>query len=90
MLDEANLMKGEVKALCRILTKMEKDRNDGLGVKVVQTIVKTLKSGDIKGAKKMCHEKSEDLLMYPDIRRVIHDLIEPIGYWNLETGMLDN
>ena len=90
MLDESNLHKGEVKALCRILTAMEKGRNDGAGVRAVKDIVKTLKGGDVKCAKKLCHEKSEDLLLYPDIRRVIHDLIEPIGYWDLETGMLTN
>jgi len=90
MLNESNLQRGELKSLAKILLKMQENRNDGAGVDCVRAIAATLKRGEVAEAKKMCHESSEDLLLYPDIRRVIHDLVEPIGYWDLETGMLAN
>lgn len=90
MLDESNLKRGEVKALAKILMKMQEDKNDGQGSPAVREIAEALRRGEIRRAKKLCHEKSEELLLLPDIRRVIHDLVEPIGYWDLETGRLVN
>jgi len=88
MLDESKLKRGELKALSCILVKMQEEKNDGIGSDAVRNIAKTLKHGDVRKAKKMCHSSSEELLLYPDIRRVIHDLIEPIGYWDLDKGRI--
>jgi len=88
MLDESKLQKGELKALSRILMKMQVDKNDGQGSVAVREISSRLKKGNVREAKELCHVYSEELLRYPEIRRFIHDMIEPIGYWDLEEGKI--
>lgn len=88
MLDESKLQRGQLKALARILVLMQSEKNDGQGSVLVRDIARHIKRGNIREAKNLCHDGSEELLRYPEIRRFIHDMIEPIGYWNVEKGCL--
>ena len=90
MLDESKLQKGELKALSKILMKMQEDKNDGRGITVVRDIAFHLKKGEVAQAKATARNDSDKLWSYPDIRRFIHDMIEPIGYWNLEEEKIVN
>jgi len=90
MLDEANLQKGELKALAKILMKMQESKNDGEGVAMVRTIANFLRRGEVALAKNTARVDSDKLWSYPEIRRFIHDMIEPIGYMDENTGYYVN
>jgi len=88
MLDESNLKRGELKALAKILMKLQESKNGGQGVSCVRAIATYLKKGDVSSAIATARNESDKLWSYPDIRRFIHDMIVPIGYWDTESGKI--
>ena len=90
MLDEAKLQKGELKAIAKVLMKMQEKKNDGNGVESVQTLARYLRKGMVKHAVRYAKNIGEDVTIYPEIRRFIHDVVYPIGYLDETTGLLVN
>ena len=90
MLNGANLQKGELKGIAKVLMKMQENKRDGNGIPSVQILAKYIKSGDLDNAVSYARSISSELWNYPEIRRFIHDVIYPIGYLDPETGMLVN
>jgi len=87
MLDESKLQRGELKKIAKVLTKMQEGKRDGQGVTCVQMLAMHLRKGRVQESIEYARSISEDLWSYPDIRRFIHDVIYPIGYMDLETGL---
>jgi len=91
MLNESTLQKGELKAIAKILTKMQEVKydyeSDSLGIPSIQTLATHLRRGRVKESIEYARSLSDDLWAYPEIRRFIHDVIYPIGYLDLETGL---
>jgi len=90
MLDESKLQKGELKAIAKVLTKMQEDKRDGLGLPCIQILVTHLRKGRVNESIEYVRSLSEDLWSYPEIRRFIHDVIYPIGYLDHESGLFIN
>jgi len=88
MLDEASLQRGELKTLSKILFKMQSVKNNGAGVSIAQEIAKKLRKGQAKEAKDLVKRYKDEIRLYPEIQRFIHDMIYPIGYWDTDQGCI--
>lgn len=64
------------------LDKAQATANKGRGISVVQTIVFYLRRGEIESARAVSRNDSDKLWQYPEIRKYVHDNLEPIGYWD--------
>ena len=67
------------------LDSVQKKENKGRGIGCVETILLYMRAGDIDSARAVARNDSDKLWQYPDIRRFIHEMIEPIGYWDEES-----
>ena len=79
MLDESSLQRGQLKAISKILFKMQESKNNGEGVSIVRDVAKLLKKGQAKEAKALVKNHKDDIKMYPDIQRFIHDMVILLG-----------
>ena len=78
----------QYKYLALRLNEAQAKENDGRGVSCVQTIVTYLNMGDIRAARAVARNESDKLWAYPEIRKDIHQYLEPIGYMDPDTKKL--
>jgi hypothetical protein len=90
MLNESQLQKGELKSIAKILLGMQEGKELGNGVPAVRNLAQLLKKGKVREAIAAARNIGDKIHDYPEIRRFIHDVIYPIGYLDLESGMLVN
>lgn len=90
MLDESKLQRGELKQIAKTLMKMQDHHHDGCGISCIKHLSEYLKRGMVAEGITYIRGESDLLWSYPEIRRFIHDIIYPIGYFHEVTGVWVN